>query len=85
MVPRAGLEPARSCLRGILSPLCLPIPPPGLTEANYNVHNEKEVKKYQICGLLILKDAIFSSKFFVHSVIFLNENFLTILFTNIVP
>ncbi len=29
MVPGAGLEPARSCLRGILSPLCLPIPPPG--------------------------------------------------------
>ena len=29
MVPRAGLEPARSFLRGILSPLCLPIPPPG--------------------------------------------------------
>ena len=31
MVPRAGLEPARSCLRGILNPLCLPIPPPGQT------------------------------------------------------
>ena len=30
LVPGAGLEPARSCLRGILSPLCLPIPPPGL-------------------------------------------------------
>ena len=30
MVPGAGLEPARSFLRGILSPLCLPIPPPGL-------------------------------------------------------
>ncbi len=29
MVPGAGLEPARSCPRGILSPLCLPIPPPG--------------------------------------------------------
>ena len=29
LVPRAGLEPARSCLRGILNPLCLPIPPPG--------------------------------------------------------
>ena len=29
MVPRAGLEPARSFLRGILSPLCLPISPPG--------------------------------------------------------
>ena len=27
MVPRAGLEPARYCYRGILSPLCLPIPP----------------------------------------------------------
>jgi hypothetical protein len=27
MVPLAGLEPARSCPRGILSPLCLPIPP----------------------------------------------------------
>ena len=31
MVPGAGLEPARSCLRGILNPLCLPIPPPGPT------------------------------------------------------
>ena len=29
MVPGAGLEPARSFPRGILSPLCLPIPPPG--------------------------------------------------------
>ena len=29
MVPGAGLEPARSYPRGILSPLCLPIPPPG--------------------------------------------------------
>ena len=28
LVPGAGLEPARSCLRGILSPLCLPISPP---------------------------------------------------------
>jgi hypothetical protein len=29
MVPGAGLEPARNCFRGILSPLRLPIPPPG--------------------------------------------------------
>ena len=29
MVPGAGLEPARCCQRGILSPLCLPISPPG--------------------------------------------------------
>ena len=27
MVPKAGLEPARSCPRRILSPLRLPIPP----------------------------------------------------------
>ena len=29
MVPRAGLEPAQSFPRRILSPLRLPIPPPG--------------------------------------------------------
>ena len=29
MVPRAGVEPARSCPRGILSPLRLPVSPPG--------------------------------------------------------
>jgi hypothetical protein len=27
MVPEAGLEPAQPFSRGILSPLCLPIPP----------------------------------------------------------
>ena len=29
MVPEAGLEPARLVSRGILNPLCLPIPPLG--------------------------------------------------------
>ena len=29
MVPGAGVEPARGCPRGILSPLRLPISPPG--------------------------------------------------------
>ena len=33
MVPEAGLEPARYFYRGILSPLCLPIPPLGLIYA----------------------------------------------------
>ena len=28
-VPGMGLEPIRSCDRRILSPACLPIPPPG--------------------------------------------------------
>ncbi len=32
MVPRAGIEPARCCHRGILSPLRLPISPPGQTD-----------------------------------------------------
>ena len=32
MVPAAGLEPARLLSRGILSPLCLPIPPSGLSD-----------------------------------------------------
>jgi hypothetical protein len=31
MVPRAGVEPARDCSRGILSPLRLPVSPPGHT------------------------------------------------------
>lgn len=29
LVPRAGLEPARSYEHRILSPACLPVPPPG--------------------------------------------------------
>ena len=31
VVPGAGIEPARYFYRGILSPLCLPISPPGLS------------------------------------------------------
>ena len=33
LVPGAGVEPARRILRGILSPLRLPIPPPGRVNA----------------------------------------------------
>ena len=36
MVPEAGLEPARYFYRGILSPLCLPIPPLG--QDRYHVY-----------------------------------------------
>ncbi len=39
MVPRAGLEPARILLRRILSPVCLPIPPPG------QLYNKKMVSR----------------------------------------
>ncbi len=36
MVPGAGIEPARGFPRGILSPLRLPIPPPGQTHVIHN-------------------------------------------------
>ena len=36
-MPRAGVEPARDCSRGILSPLRLPISPPGQLEARAGI------------------------------------------------
>ena len=36
LVPRVGLEPTSCCQRGILSPLCLPIPPPRQEVAQYS-------------------------------------------------
>ena len=36
MVPRVGLEPTSCCQRGILNPLCLPIPPPRQGGAQYS-------------------------------------------------
>ena len=38
MVPEAGLEPARYFYRGILSPLCLPIPPLGQVNRYQNLN-----------------------------------------------
>ena len=38
MVPEAGLEPARYFYRGILSPLCLPIPPLGQVNRRHLRH-----------------------------------------------
>ena len=35
VVPRAGLEPARTCVQRILSPLRLPISPPGHFQLNF--------------------------------------------------
>ena len=37
MVPRAGIEPAWCYHRGILSPLRLPVSPPGLLEAEAGI------------------------------------------------
>ena len=39
MVPEAGLEPARYFYRGILSPLCLPIPPLGQIQLSISCFN----------------------------------------------
>ena len=47
MVPGVGVEPTRSKLRGILSPLRLPVPPPGRISAMYT----------QACSLSIVKQA----------------------------
>ncbi len=41
MVPRAGLEPAQRERRGILNPLCLPIPPPGHTKLVCDAFTER--------------------------------------------
>ena len=43
-MPRAGVEPARDCSRGILSPLRLPIPPPGLKK------NLSKFEEYLVFG-----------------------------------
>ena len=37
MVPGAGIEPARYFYRGILSPLRLPISPPGHNGEDFNI------------------------------------------------
>lgn len=52
-MPLTGLEPVRYRYRGILSPLCLPIPPQRLTRTLYN-------QKLQMSRELILAAAIYS-------------------------
>ena len=44
MVPGAGIEPARPLSRGILSPLCLPIPPPGQNLSLYVLEAEAGIE-----------------------------------------
>ena len=47
MVPVTGLEPVRMLLRGILSPLCLPIPPHRQTvpTLRFTPHHQQMVKE----------------------------------------
>ena len=48
VVPEAGLEPARYFYRGILSPLCLPIPPLGLINfVSFNILNISLTEKLE--------------------------------------
>jgi hypothetical protein len=44
MVPGAGIEPARPCDREILSLLCLPISPPGLSRLFYHYLQKKRME-----------------------------------------
>ena len=46
LVPLAGLEPARSLLRGILSPLRLPIPPQRRVNVKFFVRNLQKFLKF---------------------------------------
>ncbi len=52
LVPLTGLEPVRILLRGILSPLCLPIPPQrqikNLTEILYHIKKNLSIAKINI-------------------------------------
>ena len=41
-VPREGLEPSRSCDHRILSPACLPIPPPRRNAGSERISKKKE-------------------------------------------
>ena len=84
MVPRAGLEPARSCLRGILNPLCLPIPPPGQLVCSINTLITLDILKklnlrsqdlpntYEVNGLAYLispEDLMKQKTFFSKSIV----------------
>ena len=51
MVPVTGLEPVRMLLRGILSPLCLPIPPHRRADSiSSDIGKNKAPVKRQGCG-----------------------------------
>jgi hypothetical protein len=54
LVPEAGIEPARGFPRGILSPLRLPIPPPGHIVVNiYSWRLRPELnRRLRICSPL---------------------------------
>ena len=54
MVPEAGLEPAQSEDRGILSPLCLPIPPLRQELEPLRTHNMEATPRFEL-GIMILQ------------------------------
>ena len=54
MVPEAGLEPAQPEDRGILSPLCLPIPPLRQEIESLRTHNMEATPRFEL-GIMILQ------------------------------
>ncbi len=60
MVPGAGLEPARPLRRGILNPLCLPIPPPG--QNGGGSRSRTEVHGFAIRCIATLPTRLFINK-----------------------
>ena len=68
MVPRAGLEPAQRERRGILNPLCLPIPPPGQRnhcDGNTICSNDLAVRTRRTLTQLIYRSTVYFI-FFIH-------------------
>jgi len=45
LVPGAGLEPARPYRHRILSPACLPIPPPGQVEKKIPIVSDRDFER----------------------------------------
>ena len=62
-VPRARIELAQPCGQGILSPSCLPIPPPGLDLKKINTCLKRYYFEYYMLFILFCQSNEF--KFFV--------------------
>ena len=65
MVPGAGLEPARPLSRGILSPLCLPIPPPGQYIAKFWRLRSESNRRPRLCRPLHNHSATQPESYFI--------------------
>ena len=66
MVPEAGIEPARPLSRGILSPLCLPISPPG-RNSRVDLHRQRVSRVRFLKARILAGQECFVAKSYGHS------------------